>query len=317
MKPFDLINSEAPGARDKPSPGKFSPMKSRDIHNHHMDSTAWDRFAFRGDDIVIATYAKSGTTWTQQIVSQLIFKGKEGIDVSALSPWLDLRIMPPEALAALGQQAHRRFVKTHLPVDALVFSEKAKYLFIGRDGRDVVWSLFNHHINANQQFYDALNHTPGRVGPPIERPTGDVVAYFREWLAGDGYPFWSFWDNIRSWWNIRDLPNVKLVHFNDLKRDLPGNIGAIAEFLGIEVDAKTFASIVEHCSFDYMKAHAETVAPLGGAMWDGGARTFINKGTNGRWKDLLPAADSTAYEARAIRELGETCAAWLMNGTRA
>ena len=66
---------------------------------------------------------------------------------------------------------HRRFVKTHLPVDALVFSPKAKYLYIGRDGRDALWSLYNHHANANETFYEALNNTPGRVGPPIEPPS--------------------------------------------------------------------------------------------------------------------------------------------------
>ena len=39
--------------------------------------------------------------------------------------------------------------------------------------------------------------------------------------------------------------------------------------------------ITEHCTFDYMKAHAELAAPLGGSLWNGGAKTFINKGTNG------------------------------------
>lgn len=48
--------------------------KLREIHNHHMDSTIWNDFAFRDDDIIIATYAKSGTTWLQQIVGQLVFE---------------------------------------------------------------------------------------------------------------------------------------------------------------------------------------------------------------------------------------------------
>ena len=51
------------------------PEKTRELHNHHMDSTVWNDFAFRDDDIVIATYAKSGTTWTQQIVGQLVLHG--------------------------------------------------------------------------------------------------------------------------------------------------------------------------------------------------------------------------------------------------
>ncbi|QKC82047.1 sulfotransferase domain-containing protein [Mesorhizobium sp. NZP2077] len=290
------------------------PVKSRDIHNHHMNSTTWDNFKFRDDDIILATYAKSGTTWTQQILAQLIFNGAEGIEISKLSPWYDLRIMPPEALAALEGQTHRRFVKTHLPVDALVFSPKAKYLYVARDGRDMVWSLYNHHLNANEHWYGALNNTPGRVGPPIDPPPGDIAKYFRDWLEKDGYPFWSFWENVRSWWEIRDLPNVKLLHFNDLKRDLPGTIRRIAGFLDIGIDDSAFPAIVEHCTFDYMKSHAESVTPLGGMLWEGGAQTFIHKGTNGRWKGVLTSADISAYELTAERELGRECAQWLERG---
>ena len=60
------------------------PRKKREFHNHHFDSTIWNEFKFRPDDIIIATYAKSGTTWVQQIVSQLIFNGQEGYAVRGL-----------------------------------------------------------------------------------------------------------------------------------------------------------------------------------------------------------------------------------------
>ncbi len=293
------------------------PVKSRELHNHHFDSTVWNDFPVRDDDIIIATYAKSGTTWLQQIVSQLIFNGEAGLEVAEMSPWLDLRVPPKEIkLPAVEVQTHRRFLKTHLPVDALVFSEKAKYIYIARDGRDVVWSLFNHHANANEAWYDALNNTPGRVGPPIERPPEDIVAYFREWLEKDGYPFWSFWENIRTWWAIRDLPNVRLVHFEALKRDMPGEIRKIAEFLDIPIDESRWGAIVEHCTFDYMKRNAAKSAPLGGIFWDGGAETFINKGVNGRWRNVLPEADVRNYETMVAAELGEACAKWLATGSR-
>lgn len=287
------------------------PVKTREIHNHHMDSTVWNRFKFRPDDIVIATYAKSGTTWTQQIVSQLVFGGAEGINVPHVSPWVDLRIMPPEVIAGLDSLPHRRFVKTHLPVDALVFSPQAKYIFIGRDGRDAIWSMYNHHANANQLWYDLLNNTPGRVGDPIEPPPASIHDYYRQWFARDGFPFWPFWENIRSWWAVRDLPNVKLIHFEEMKADLPGAIRSIGAFLDIAVDEEALPRIVEHCSFDYMKAHAELAAPLGGAVWEGGAGTFIHKGTNGRWRDTLTAEEVQAYEERALAELGPDCARWL------
>ena len=290
------------------------PVKAREMHNHHMNSTVWNSFAFRPDDVVVATWAKSGTTWTQQIVGQLVLNGVEDIDISLVSPWVDLRIIPPEVIAGLEHLTHRRFVKTHLPVDALVFSPQAKYLYIGRDGRDAVWSMYNHHVNANQQFYDALNNTPGLVGDPIERPTGSIHEYYRRWFKSDGYPFWPFWENIRSWWAIRDLPNVKLLHFNAMKADLSGSIREIAAFLALPIDEAKFPAIVEHCSFDYMKAHAEFAAPAGGIFWEGGGKTFINKGTNGRWRDTLTPEDIKDYEARALAELGPECAHWLAHG---
>ena len=153
------------------------------MHSHHFDSTIWNDLTFRDDDIVIGTYAKSGTTWVQQIVAQLLFNGADNLETAEMSPWLDLRVPPKEVkLPEVEAQTHRRFLKTHLPVDALVFSDKAKYVYIGRDGRDVVWSLYNHHQNANAAWYEALNDTPGRVGPAIEQPPDSIVEYFREWL---------------------------------------------------------------------------------------------------------------------------------------
>ncbi|MGE3690503.1 MAG: sulfotransferase domain-containing protein [Novosphingobium sp.] len=288
------------------------PRKTRDIHNHHMDSTVWDDFIFRDGDVVVATYGKSGTTWTQQIVGQILLGPDPSLATAEISPWVDLRVPPRhEKLPALEAQTHRRFVKTHLPVDALRFSEKARYIFIGRDGRDVIWSMYNHHANANALWYEMLNDTPGRVGPSIEPPPEDICLYFREWLAGDGYPFWPFWENIRSWWNIRHLPNVMTLHFAELKRDPASRMRAIAEFLGVGVKAEDWEKIELYCSFDWMKLNATKATPLGGAFWDEGAQTFINKGVNGRWQEVLPAEDSAAYEARAVAELGEECAGWL------
>lgn len=294
------------------------PTKTRDLHNHHFDSTIWDDFRFRDDDIIISTYGKSGTTWMQQILSQLLFSADEGLDVAEMSPWLDLRVPPKEVkLPAVEAQMHRRFLKTHLPVDALVFSEKAKYIYIGRDGRDIVWSLYNHHANANEAWYDALNNTPGRVGPPIEPPCSSIIQYFNDWLENDGFPFWSFWENARAWWAVRDLPNVHLVHFANLKADMPGEIRRIAEFIGSPIDESKWDKILEHCSFDYMKANAVKSVPLGGAFWDGGAETFINKGVNGRWRDVLSAEDTNRYEKRAASELGPDCSNWFATGEMA
>jgi aryl sulfotransferase len=291
------------------------PVKTTEMHNQHIDSTIWNDFKFRDDDIIISTYAKSGTTWMQQIISQMLFNGDTEIDTQAMSPWIDFRLPPKEVkLPQVEAQTHRRFIKTHLPVEALVFSPKAKYIYIGRDGRDVLWSLYNHHAMGNEAMYDALNNSPGRVGPPLEPPPDDIREYWHTWLAKDGFPYWSFWENVRSWWAIRNLPNMMMVHFDVLKRNMPAEMRRIARFLDIPIDESKWDVIVEHCTFDWMKEHGEKIVPLGGVMWKGGTKTFINKGTNGRWKETLTAAESAEYEAKALAELGPECAHWLATG---
>ena len=115
---------------------------------------------------------------------------------------------------------------------------------------------------------------------------------------------------------IRDLPNVHFVHFTSLKRDMPGEMRRIADFIGAAVDPADWPTLIEYCSFDWMKRNATKSVPLGGAFWDGGAETFIHKGVNGRWRDVLTAGDVAEYEARAVRELGPECARWLATGER-
>ena len=76
------------------------PEKTRELHNHHFDSTIWNDLQFRDDDIIISTYAKAGTTWMQQIIAQLLFDGEEGLEVAEMSPWMDLRV-PPKAVKSI------------------------------------------------------------------------------------------------------------------------------------------------------------------------------------------------------------------------
>lgn len=291
------------------------PKKTGEYFHNHVDSTLWNDFPFRDDDIIIGTYGKSGTTWVQQIIGQLIFNGETGINVAELSLWIDFRLPPRDVkFPAVEAQTQRRFLKTHLPVDALMYSPKAKYIYIARDGRDVVWSYYNHHSKHSDFFYDVLNAAGGPGIEPFAPPRHETHEYFLYWLDNDGYPLWPFWKNILSWWEIRNLPNMMLLHFSELKADLPGQIRRIASFLDVPIDESKWEAIVEHCSFDYMHNHAEESVPLGGKPWEGGAKSFIYKGTNGRWRDVLTEEDIAKYEALAVEKLGPKCAHWLATG---
>ncbi len=63
-----------------------------------------------------------------------------------------------------------------------------------------------------------------------------------------------------------------------------------------------------------MKENAEDLSPEYSKIFIGGLRTFVNKGTNGRWKDTFTAADVGLYEKHASENLSPDCKHWLETG---
>src|SRR6478609_8207708 len=102
--------------------GPGGPERTREYRNHHLDSTRWDSFRVRDDDIVITTAYKAGTTWTQRIVAALVLgPGPLYAPFNQLSPWIDARFQGPiePILEVAEAQQHRRFFKSHLAADGL------------------------------------------------------------------------------------------------------------------------------------------------------------------------------------------------------
>ena len=94
------------------------------------DSARWEGFELRPDDIVISTPPKCGTTWTQMICALLVFQEPELPDrLAAISPWLDMVTRPrTQVVAELAAQTHRRFIKSHTPLDGLPLAERVRSL---------------------------------------------------------------------------------------------------------------------------------------------------------------------------------------------
>ena len=291
--------------------------------NHHLDGPRWRRFAQRPGDIVISTSYKAGTTLMQTIVANLLFPdGDLPLPANDLAPWIDMRLRPYEEMAAqLEAQTHRRCMKTHLPLDGLPFDEEVRYVVVSRDPRDVFMSLINHYSHYTEYTLEGLNGGD-RVGDPFPRYGGDPHALWRNWITrgwfpweSDGYPYWSHLHHAKTWWEFRHLPNITLVHYNDLRADLEGQMRSLAAWLDIYVPETAWPAVVHACRFETVKADpSKVLGPAFDELFIGGAQTFINKGTNGRWKETLTAAESAEYEARALAELGPECAHWLATG---
>jgi aryl sulfotransferase len=304
------------------------PRRTRTYQNHHLDSTRWDRFTPRPGDVIISTSYKSGTTWMQRIVSLLLFgPGRLPAAMGELSPWVDMRLPPLEPMIErVERQEHRRFVKSHLPLDALPFFPEAHYIWVARDTRDVFMSLWNHYRSHTDSFYETI--AAGEYeGSPFPRCPVNARDFWRSWISRawfpwepDGWPYWSHHYHAASFWPYRQLPNLLAVHYNDLQADLPGQMRRVAGFLGIAVPEEDWPARVEAARFHSMREEAireeaETLRPDAPRIWKDGMASFFYKGTNGRWRDVLTHEDLALYE-RAVTALEPELRAWLEGGSQ-
>jgi aryl sulfotransferase len=291
--------------------------------NHHLDTTRWDGFVPRSDDIVISTAYKAGTTLMQTIVLNMIFPdGDIPGPVTNVSAWLDMAVPPPgEAMAQLEGQTHRRCIKSHLALDGLPYFDEVKYIMVGRDPRDVFMSLLNHWGSHTPAFYEMIN-SPARLGPEFPQFEDDVHKLWHQWLTrgwfeweSDGYPYWSLLHHAKTWWEFRHLPNIGLFHYNDLRADLEGEMRKIADYLEIDVPASKWDAVVHACKFETVKADpSKIVDELHETVFEKGGDSFIHKGTNGRWKGVLTEDELDLYRQTMEKTLPPDCARWLEQG---
>ena len=285
----------------------------REYRSLLTDTRRWASFVHRPGDIFVCTPPKTGTTWTQTIVASLLWpKGDGPGPVMEVAPWWDARFTPVETLVErLESQRHRRSVKTHTPADGIPWFDDCRYIVVGRDGRDACMSLLNHLANMRPEVLARLAATAVDDGIAIEaRPlSSDVHEFFRWWLGGD------FFRHIDSYVARRDQPNVLLLHYDDMLADLDGEMRRVAAFIDADVPEALWPDVVHRCTFEAMKARAHEVGTFD--HWEGGADTFLFKGTNGRWRDVLTAEELTAYDAAVAERLSPAAAAWLAGGRAA
>ncbi|TAH53486.1 MAG: sulfotransferase domain-containing protein [Chloroflexota bacterium] len=298
------------------------PTVTHIYQNHHIDSTRWNHFVPRRDDIVVATSYKSGTTWMQGILQYLVFLNQPMQSYDDVSPWLDRNRRPlDEVLAELDAQTHRRFIKTHLALDGLPYFPQIKYIVVARDARDVGMSLWNHYSNYTSEMYASLNNAQGRVGPPIPQAPDNFHEFWRNWITrgwfaweNEGYPFWGNLHHTQTWWEYRHLENILFVHFNDLLANTENEISRVADFLNIRVADVKVATIAKSVTLDAMRSDALQRDEGIAESFKGGANTFFFKGINGRWKEILSTDELALYESAKAKNLAPDAAQWLEQG---
>jgi aryl sulfotransferase len=279
------------------------------------DSARWDGFEFRPGDIVISARSRSGTTWMQMICALLIFQDPEPpAPLSELSPWLDWQTTPrAEVIAALHAQRHRRFVKTHTPLDGLPSDPSVTYVVVARHPLDAAVSLYHHYANLDVRRLSLLQGLPA---PDPATPPLPLREWLLSWIGQDARPqerpdcLAGYIHHAADAWSRRDAPSVVLAHYADLTADLPGEMSRLAGRLGIMVPASRWPALVSAATFPHMRARASrlTQRPPGILIDDA---EFFRQGRSGAGRDTLSAAELVAYHARVASAASADAMAWL------
>ena len=291
------------------------------------DSRRWEQVPLRAGDIVVATSPKCGTTWTQRIVGMLLRQSADPFAIQDDYPWIDMRIKPievvHEALARAEQLTGRRSVKTHSPLEALPLHDDVLYIHVTRDPRDACMSWHNHvggYTDGARAMMDLAGLNDDTIGAPCPPFRTDPQAFFRAFMEQPDYaPFTEFTIGTycvlgQSYWAQRHRPNVLLVHYNDLKADLDGEMRRIADFCGIEVDPDLWPQLVDAADFAAMKRDGAALMPSADWAWVGGSDHFLHKGTNQRWRDILSADDLADYDRAAAAGMSPGLRRWSEQG---
>lgn len=277
------------------------------------DSARWEDFPFRPGDIVISTRSKSGTTWMQMICALLVLRTPElPAPLTELSPWLDWLVEPQERVyARLAAQRHRRFIKTHTPLDGVPVDPRVHYVVVARHPLDAAVSL--HHQSANLDRARLAELTGQPATPEPESPRPSVEQALVRWIDANPDPraeldsLPGFMWHLRDAWARRHQPNVHLVHYDDLRADLTGQMRHLAERLDLEPPGP---HLVEAATFDRMRDRADRLAPdAAGVLKERSA--FFRSGRSGQGDELLDAAARAHYRSRVAALAPPDLLAWL------
>jgi len=288
------------------------------------DSGRWRGFPHRPGDVVVSTRSKSGTTWAQMICALLVFQTPDlPAPLAEISPWLDWMGEPrAEVFDRLAAQPHRRFIKTHTPLDGIALDPRVTYLVMGRHPLDMAVSLYHQGDNIDRARQRRLTGQPEPEAPAAPGPARPAL---REWLRG-----WTEWDpdprrfpdslpgvlhHLADAWDrvgraAEGGPVVVLLHYDELQADLEGAMRRLAGVLGMAVAEATWPELVAAARLPAMRARAGELAPDTGGILRSPA-AFFRRGSSGAGREVLSEGELARYHRRVATMGPPGLLAWL------
>ncbi|XP_020835162.1 sulfotransferase 1C1-like [Phascolarctos cinereus] len=255
-------------------------------------------FQAKPNDLLIASYPKSGTTWTQEIVDMIQNDGDVRKCQRAYTyvrqphlewkPWL----LSTPGLEEAEKMPSPRTMKTHLPVQLLppsFWKENTKIIYVARNAKDVAVSYY--HLS--------------RAMSVLPRP-GTLDEFIDKFM--NGRVLWGSWyDHVKGWWNKKDKHPILYLFYEDMKENPKQEIQKILKFLEKDLSEEIINKIIYHTSFDIMKQN-----PMAGYdtihinIIDHSISSFMRKGITGDWKNHFTVSQSEKFDEHYKKKMAGT-----------
>ncbi|XP_011706861.1 PREDICTED: sulfotransferase family cytosolic 1B member 1-like [Wasmannia auropunctata] len=258
-------------------------------YRYAEDGGAIYEFEIRPDDTWIVTYPRSGTTMTQELIwlvaNDMNFDEAYRKYLVERFPFIELGALLDEHIAGkdvpgrinmdkntaefVQNQPLPRFIKSHMPFELLptVVNSTCKIIYVARNPRDVVVSWYhfqktNTHLGFQGTFEQFCNN-----------------------FMSNHTMYSPYWEHVKEAWAMKHRENMMFLFYEDLIKDLPGNIRKITAFFDKSYSDEQIAKLVEHLKIENFRKN-----PMVNQLSSPNVikpEMFIRQGMTGSWKEMF------------------------------
>ncbi|XP_053919894.1 amine sulfotransferase-like [Cuculus canorus] len=252
----------------------------RDTSPEYLDTL--EDFEINDSDIFLATYPKSGTVWTQNILSLIFFEGHrngtENVENLDRIPWLEYNIKKKDYTTLPSP----RILATHLPyylVPRGLRNKRARIIYITRNPKDVMISYY--HFS---KYIKTLEEIP------------DLNIFMERFLSGKVLAS-SWLDHVSGWFSHAEDFNILFLTYEEMKKDLRSAVLKICNFLGKKLNEEELDSVVRQATFENMRKDPRAnYESLPDDIVEREKGSFLRKGTVGDWKNTMTVAQNERFD---------------------